>query len=402
MRDRSNVTHPFSPPVHWGAWLFALPLVLLAGCRVPLEQEVADKGPQYPARRRTKARATIVVTFLLVSIFTACQDPNSSGNPSYEWSLLGLEEESITAIAVDPSDENIIYAGSTINYIADEFGGLFKSIDGGANWDTLISSTIIRDIDIHPTNPQIIYVLGGGALVSKTADGGRTWVAADSGLRVGLYGVPGVLAIDPLHPDTLYTGVSSNFGGNLFKSTDGGQTWLGIGGDMELEGVTALALDQHHTNVVYAGTAGIGAIHKSTDGGGSWERLDFPEAEIVWDLLVHSSNSKIIYASRSHGGFYMSLDGGTSWRRTNTGLADTIVVYQIAISPGEQVYFAGYSDGEYAVYRSSPYTIQWTMVGDRSFEGRINTVHVSKKGAIFAGGEGIYTLSEAADHDDNQ
>ncbi len=328
------------------------------------------------------------------------EDNSTADDISSGWQLLGLEEERIMAIAVDPIDENIIYAGSGS---PGPLGGLFKSTDGGESWDTLISGTIIKDIDIHPTNPQIVYVTGyNWGWINKTADGGQTWVAADSGLRVGLYGVPGVSAIDYLHPDTLYTGVSSNFGGNLFKSIDGGRTWRAIGDTILWNGVTAIAIDPQNTNVIYAGTAWIGAICRSTDGGGSWERLHFPDGEIVTDLLVHPSNSEIIYASRSRDGFYMSLDGGTSWQRTNTGLADTIAVYQIAISPGGQVYFAGYSHGKYAVYGSSPGTIQWTMLGNRDFEGGINTVFVSKSDAIFAGGKGIYSVSEATNHEDNQ
>jgi len=328
-----------------------------------------------------------------VTIYLHLTDTTVIPNPTLgEWFLLGLESESITAIAVDPFDENVIYAGSTINYNADEFGGLFKSADGGASWNTLISGTIIRDIDIHPTNPQIIYVLGGGALVSKTADGGQTWVAADSGLRVGLYGTPGVLAIDPLHPDTLYTGVSSNFGGNLFKSTDGGRTWRAIGDTILWNGVTAIAIDPQNTNVVYAGTAWIGAISKSTDGGASWERMDFPEVGIINDLIVHPSHTNNVYTGTWRYGFYFSTNGGTSWENANTGLPDTVGVRRVQLSDAGHIYIAANDMGKGAAYLRSQ-DEHWTMIGAQTFV-RINTIAVSRRGAVYAGVSGIYVLSD--------
>ncbi len=346
----------------------------------------------HPARRQIKARLTIVLTILFASIFTACQEPKSSSNSSYEWSLLGLEEESINAIAVDPSDDRTIYAGSTINYDANKFGGLFKSIDGGSSWDTLMSGTIIRDIDIHPANPQIIYVLGGGALVSKTTDGGRTWVAADSGLVLGLYGVPGILAIDPLNPETLYMG-SNDFGvAYLYKSSDGGLNWKRIGqSDIVYGGVTALAIDPDNSDILYVGTEGVGAILKSTDGGTSWDRLDFPEVGIVNDLLVHPAHPEIVYAGTWRYGFYYSTNGGTTWENANTGLPDTVGVRRVQLSDAG-IYIAANDMSKGAAYLRSQ-DGRWTMVGAQTFV-RINTIAVSRRGTVYAGALGIYVLSD--------
>ncbi len=351
-----------------------------------------------------KAIQLVVSIFLLMALPFCGKNPVNGDDDPREWQLLGLEEESIAAIAVDPFDENVIYAGSTINYNTDEFGGLFKSTDGGASWNTLIGGTIIRDIDIHPTNTQIIYVLGGKGLVSKTANGGQTWVAADSGLpglHVGLYGTPGVLAIDPLHPDTLYTGVSGSFMGNLFKSTDGGQTWRAIGDTILWSGVTAIAIDPQNTNIVYAGTADIGAISKSTDGGTSWKRLDFPEVGIVHDLLVHPAHPEIVYAGTWMYGFYFSNNGGTSWQKANLGLADTTSVRKIVLSPAGRIYIAANDMEKGAVYESVQDNIHWTMIGDHGF-GRVNMIAISKRSVIHVGVNiGIYMLSDPVNYENN-
>ena len=98
---------------------------------------------------------------------------------SQEWQFLGLETEKVTTLTVDPIDENIIYAGSASDFSAGKVGGLFRSTDGGAVWDTLIRGITVRDIDIHPFDNQIIYVTCGinfltPAKIIKTTDSGET------------------------------------------------------------------------------------------------------------------------------------------------------------------------------------------------------------------------------------
>ena len=345
-----------------------------------------------------------ILSMVAILLFASCGKNPTNSNPinsdyeAQEWQLLGLAEENITAIAVDPFDENIIYAGSTINSALNRRGGLFKTTDGGASWNTLISSTIIRDIDIHPTNPQIIYVLGGGALVSKTADGGQTWVAADSGLRVGLYGTPGILAIDPLRPDTLYTGVSAHMAGDLLKSTDGGRNWRAIGEKILGNGVTAIAIDPTASNTIYAGTAAIGAISKSTDGGTSWKRLDFPEVGIVYDLLVHPAHSNIVYAGTWRHGFYFSRNGGANWQDANLGLPDTTTVLKISALSTMKIYIAAKARQKGGVFTSDGDAIHWSLLGDHSFGVGASTITATPEVAILAGAAGIYKLSDRIDH----
>ncbi|MEE9465628.1 MAG: carboxypeptidase-like regulatory domain-containing protein [Candidatus Neomarinimicrobiota bacterium] len=339
-----------------------------------------------------------------VTVYLHLTDTTVIPNPTPgEWLLLGLESESISAIAVDPSNENVIYAGSRINYDADKFGGLFKSIDGGTSWDTLISGTIIRDIDIHPTNPQIIYVLGGGALVSKTTDGGQTWMAADSGLHVGQhYATPGVLAIDPLNPDTLYVGSSAIGGGYLFKSTNGGLSWKKIGqSDIVYGGVTALAIDPDNSDILYVGTDMAGAILRSTDGGKNWDRLDFPEVGIVYDLLVHPIYSTHVFAGTWRYGFYFSTNSGASWHQANSGLSDTSWVNKIFIA-SNKVYISANGGGNGTVYYSFQDSYYWIRLGKKSFEPGIYTANLSpRSNRLLIGAEGLYVLSDSVNHENN-
>lgn len=321
-----------------------------------------------------------------------------------EWQLLGLETEEIEAIAVYPTNEDIIFAGSSSDFSAGKVGGIFKSTNGGASWDTLLWGVTVRDIDIHPFNPEIVYVTAGiNSLtlpgVLKTEDGGMNWFHADSGILMYWEEGPGVLAIDPLHPDTLYAGTGGFFGGNLYKSTDGGNQWEAIGDTiMNWNGVTAIAIDPNNTNTLYAGTAWIGAICKSTDGGGvNWERLDFPEVGLVHDLIVHTTSSDTVYAGTWFYGFYQSTNSGISWYSENSGLSDTVSIRKI-IKDSTTIYIAGNDMSIGAVYQSNQNNIIWVMIGNDGFEQGVNTINfLTNKNKILAGTSGIYSYNITTD-----
>src|SRR6266849_2940626 len=180
--------------------------------------------------------------------------------------------QSIQALAIDPQTPNTLYAGT-------QGGGVFKSTDGGVNWNsTNLTNVIISALAISPQAPTILYAgtISSGARIS--ADGGKTWTS--TGLTV--VGVVS-LAIDPKAPTTLYAGTQ---GGGVFKSTDGGASWSSAllflyGSCNPCGGVGALAIDPLTPTTLYAGTGVItaydydgsclftasGRVFKSTDGG---------------------------------------------------------------------------------------------------------------------------------------
>jgi photosystem II stability/assembly factor-like uncharacterized protein len=273
------------------------------------------------------------------------------------------------------------------------------------SWDTLIRGITVRDIDIHPSKSNIVYITGGINYLTphgilKTLDGGMNWFQADTNLNLFPEEGPSVLAIDPLYPDTLYMGTGGVFGGKLYKSTDGGQTWEAIGADVYylIDGVTAIAIDPSNTDIIYVGTPGIFDIFKIKDGGKNWERLDFPEVGIIYDLLVHPTQSNIIYAGTWFYGFFFSTDGGTSWQKVNAGLPDTSWVNKIVIAQGK-VSIAANGGGYGSVYESSQDSYDWIKVGTVGFEPVIYTTNLSvKNNQIFAGAFGIYVLADHINH----
>ena len=140
---------------------------------------------------------------------------------------LGLGQEATGSIAADRTNTNIIYVGSVWNLDSTYMtpGGVFKTTNGGTTWDTLLRGFTVLDLDLSPTNPQTIYATLGTSGIKKSLDGGETWAAIDS--DIAKRSINGqrlrVLAIDPIHPDTLYLGASGPLGAYSYKSTDQGK-----------------------------------------------------------------------------------------------------------------------------------------------------------------------------------
>ena len=173
------------------------------------------------------------------------------------WSATGLTVGEISALALDPQTPSIVYAG-----FGGLFGGLEKSLDGGATWFSVCSfrvpCPIVRALAVDPQTPATLYVGTGGA-VFKSTNGGFNWSSASSGL-------PGfrvqTLAIDPQTPSTLYVGTN----GGVFKSTDGGANWSELNSGLTTLFVNALGIDPAAPTTLYAATTeGVFGLVQSAD-----------------------------------------------------------------------------------------------------------------------------------------
>jgi photosystem II stability/assembly factor-like uncharacterized protein len=249
--------------------------------------------------------------------------------------FLGLPGQHITAIAVHPDNDSILYVGNDLIS-----GSLFKSNDAGATWDTLLDSVTVRDIDINPLYPDTIYVdrLGG---ILKTIDGGTTWTHADSG--IDLFQVEGfiqTLAIHPTSPETLYAGTAGCFGGNLYRSVNGGLSWTEMDtGSVDeriglYDGVIEIAFDPIRPDTMYAGTIWSGEIYKTTDGGSTWVALNTPWSDgpgIPFTIALNPNQPNIIYAGVSGYGLMKSTDGGLAWTHKESGMDGNATAIQVIV-----------------------------------------------------------------------
>jgi photosystem II stability/assembly factor-like uncharacterized protein len=229
-------------------------------------------------------------------------------------------------------------------------GGVWKTTDGGATWLPLTDGTPISSVGaiaIAPSNPNIIYVGTGEAAprgdmtygdgVYKSIDGGKTWTflgLADS-RQIG------ALIVDPKNPDiVLVAAFGHAFGPNtergVYRTTDGGRSWTKVLYKDAETGAIDVSFDPHDSRVVYAalwqarrqpwnfssGGPGSG-LYRSTDGGVTWTRLagNGLPAGILGRIHVSVSgaDSRRVYAmiEAAEGGLYRSDDGGVHWQRVN-------------------------------------------------------------------------------------
>lgn len=205
----------------------------------------------------------------------------------------------INTIAMHPTDKNIIYAG-----FAD--GGLWKTTNGGADWDPIFDNQIwqsIGSICIDPVNPNNIYVGTGDPNVS---------------------GYP-------------------RAGGGLYKSTDAGSTWKYMGLD-ETRIISRILVHKNAPNTVYAAAMGAPffkhnnkGVYKSTDGGNTWNQsLFINDSTGVSEIVMHPENEQILYAvgwnrvrnykkslvSGPDARVYKTMDGGKNWQILSNGLPE--------------------------------------------------------------------------------
>ena len=247
------------------------------------------------------------------------------------------------AVSGIPGDASTFYFGAVA-------GGVWKTTDGGNTWQPLTDGTPISSVGaiaVAPSNRDIIYVGTGEAAprgnitygdgVYRSVDGGKTWS------HLGLKDTRqiGALIVDPGNPDiVLVAALGHAFGPNsergVFRTTDGGRSWTKVLYKDENTGAIDVSFDPHNSRIVYAalwqarrqpwnfssGGPGSG-LYRSTDGGVSWKRLSgngLPTGILGRiHVSVSPADSKRIYAmiEAEQGGLYRSDDGGEHWQRVN-------------------------------------------------------------------------------------
>ncbi|HTA54793.1 MAG TPA: hypothetical protein VK755_08640 [Candidatus Acidoferrales bacterium] len=240
-------------------------------------------------------------------------------------------------------------------YIAAVNGGIWKTEDAGRTWVPTFdgqSTGSIGALAVAPSNPQVIYAGSGEGLqrpdlavgngVYKSSDGGRSW--SHLGLRDGQQIAS--MAVDPTNPNRLFVAVLGHpYGANaqrgIYRSLDGGATFTRVLFENEDAGAFDVVLDPSNPQVVYATLWAarqapweIGAsfempgsgIFKSTDGGTSWTKLSagLPAQIGRAEVAVAPSNSQIVYAyadvearGDDAGALYRSDDAGAHFMRVN-------------------------------------------------------------------------------------
>jgi photosystem II stability/assembly factor-like uncharacterized protein len=240
------------------------------------------------------------------------------------WEATGPLGGAVNSLAVHPLDPNVVFA------IVNE--KLYVTSDGGST-RTLIPTCPagVWQVRLDPSDGGTMYAVAAGRLYRST-DAGDTWT------EVAQY--VGAFAIDPNHPNRLFIGAMF---GSVRKSTNHGDTWTDISFNSEAT-VRALAVSPGDSNTLYAGMQGDGdipggGIYKSTNGGSTWihAATDIPGTDIS-TVVVDPIHPDTILVSTQGGpmyggyGVYRSMDGAQSWSAANSGLPCASCPYDIAIA----------------------------------------------------------------------
>jgi photosystem II stability/assembly factor-like uncharacterized protein len=263
----------------------------------------------------------------------------------------------------------------------------FNRWTSGGPWAASVTA-----IAVDPADPQTVYAASWSDGIFRTRDGGTTWLAIDNGL-VDLQITS--LAVDPFSPSTVYAGSTSMF---IYKSTDRGDHWVSEYVQTQqnaYEEVTGITLDPSTPGVVYATT--FGGAWKSIDGGCAWFPINngLPPVLYTFDvqvIAVDPANSLVLYLGTFQNGAYKSVDGGASWNPINTGLL-YFRVNGLAVDPdvAGRVYAAtdyftdpgGESGG--AIFRSDDGGGLWTKIDglpNAPFQGVV--MDAFHPGAVYA------------------
>lgn len=347
-----------------------------------------------------KSQTWIIIIFVALISINCEENFIESRFPvieTWQWRLLGLGNQTVTSIAVDPLDPKIIYAGTRAETSPGIFGfggTLFKSTDYGTTWDTLLIGREYRSILIDPSNHNVIYALSPYVII-KSEDGGLTWESIRNGIYLDGVTFIQSLTMNPKNPKVLYAGTWGIYGGDLYKSYDGGLHWYKILSDSLTSGVISIAIDPIDTNVVYVGTATRGILWKSTDSGTTWFRTGLREIG-VHDIFIDPQMPTKIYVGVPWLGIFKSEDGGMNWENISQGLPVNTSVMKIRKSSSSRLFLIGTYGDDGGIYEYSFLRGEWARIG-------VNDLHVSyyysdleispnSEKLYFGGKGGIYVL----------
>ena len=302
----------------------------------------------------------LTLTLILVSFLAIMYAPNLGAQelkPDYleqlEFRHIGPVGNRIVAVTGIPGDPMVYYVGAAS-------GGIWKTTDAGLNWKPVFDKQPVHAIGalaLSPTEPEIVYAGTGEPFIrSNVSIGNGVWKSTDGGTNwehIGLEKTGRIsrIIVHPSNPDVVYAAALGHAytpqkERGIFKSTDGGSTWEHVLQVDENTGASDLVMDPHNPRILFAGmwqldmkpwtrkSGGPGSgIYKSLDAGKTWEKLEgngLPKGEVgKIALSMTAAQSQRLYALIETGDG-IPLDGkptnsGELWRSDDRGATFKLV-----------------------------------------------------------------------------
>ncbi len=279
-----------------------------------------------------------------------------SGSVNVDWEYVGtFETHEIMWVITRDKDGNLI---------SGTFGGkIYRSVDEGLTWTVLNSGMnvgYIWSIKVNSVSGEIFASTERG--IYHSVDNGATWTV----FALANKDVRALLLDETNH--AMYAGI---WGEGISKSVDGGTTWVAKNEGLIFTAVNTLAMNSN--NEIFVGTFG-GGIFKSVDFAENWTKLNVGY-DHIWSIGINTSNE--IFAATYGGGMYYSADDGATFTRQNAVNAEFI--YAVTIDGGN-VFASAWNGGIYLY--STGTENSWSQLGMVGFG--ISSIMVDK-GVLYAG-----------------
>ena len=264
------------------------------------------------------------------------------------WRHVGLEAVgNIGAVLIHPTDPDRLWVAAIGNPFApNPERGVYRSTDGGASWAKVLfvsAQTGAVDLEFAPDNPDEIYatmwraerkpwtIISGGTEggVYKSADGGATWVQLTNGLPGGLRGKAD-LAVSAADPDRVYVLMEApGSEGGVYRSDDRGASWRQVTDFQPIRNrafyYTNLEAHPGDPDILWGMAEGF---WKSEDGGETWNSSRVPHGD-NHDMWINPDDPDLFVQSND-GGANVTRDGGSTWSTQHN--QPTAELYQVDVS----------------------------------------------------------------------
>ena len=277
----------------------------------------------------------------------------------HNWKAVSGRLDRVQAVAFSPdfaNDETAFAAAGMIAQHGYAGGGIYRSTDGGENWDEVLSNLAASTLAVSPdfANDQTVWTAvanySSSLGIYRSQDGGTTWNPLAPSINAQSIAPSPNFALDQI----LFAGTASS---GLQKSSNGGATWTPLATPNM---ITALAISPAYgaSQTVLIGAqanaSDPGAIYRSTDGGTIWNELTtgIPTSQNGHNLSIADLNFAVdgsilagVHYGGADGAVYRSEDGGSSWTAVANNLTDTQPFDLLTQPSGSFTIFAGVAGG---------------------------------------------------------